>query len=65
MEGKAAGAKVSTLQHCNRLHDLCGIHFMERLNGHSGWGLVGEDVVVIQMLKKLGIVKPVVHFQPI
>lgn len=47
MEGKAAGVNQSTLQHCKRFHNLSGIHFIESLNGHGGWELVGEDEVVI------------------
>lgn len=65
MEGKAAGVKLSALQLCKRFHNLCGIHFIESLNGHGGWGLVGEDEAVIQIFKKPVIVTPVIHFQSI
>lgn len=52
MEGKAAGVKLSTLQHRKRFHNLCGIHFIESLNGRGGQGVSGRDEVVIQIVKK-------------
>lgn len=39
MEGEAgAGVKLSTLKRGKRFHNLCGIRFMENLNGHGGCG---------------------------
>lgn len=63
--GKASGVKLSTLQHCKRFHNLCGIHFIESLNGHGGRGLVSEDEVVSRIFKKPLIAKPMIYFQPI
>lgn len=58
MEGKAAGVKQTILQHCKRFHNLCGIHFIENLNGHGSRRSVGEDEVVIQVFKQPVIVNP-------
>ena len=52
MEGKAAGVKLSTLQLGERFHNLCGIHFIESLNGHGGRGIVGQNEVLIHIFKK-------------
>lgn len=60
---KGSRRQRSTLQHCKRFHNLCGIHFIGSLNGHGGRGLAREDEVVIQIFKEPVIVEPVIHLQ--